>query len=111
MRHQSFLDELLALAPLHAGKDWFRRNARLYLDLCELHGRIAGQHHDTLVKRFIEGPSGRIGAAHLESITASGPPLPVLLRSLEVLRDMRLAADRPDIATRHADLERLRGMV
>ena len=108
MRHESFLDELLALAPAHSGEDWFRRNARAYLELCELFGRYASQHHDALVKRFIEAPAASLGAAHLESITASGPPLPVLLRSLEVLRDMRLAANRPDIATRHADLERLR---
>ena len=63
------------------------------------------------MKRFIEAPAARLGEAHLESITASGPPLPVLLRSLEVLRDMRLAADRPDIATRHAELARLRAML
>ena len=56
-------------------------------------------------------PAARLGEAHLESITASGPPLPVLLRSLEVLRDMRLAAKRSDIATRHADFERLRSIV
>jgi hypothetical protein len=108
MRHESFLDELLTLAPEHSRTDWFRCNARAYLELCELHGRIAAQHHDHLVKRFIEGPAGRLGQAHLESITASGPPLPVLLRSLEVLRDMRLAANRADIATRYVDLERLR---
>ena len=109
MRHQSFLDALLALADEHSGKDWFQRNARSYLGLCELFGRIASQHHDNLVKRFIENPAARLGPAHLESITASGPPLPVLLRSLEVLRDMRLAANRPGIASRHADLARLRG--
>jgi len=108
MRHESFLDELLALAPAHSGDDWFRRNARAYLELCELFGRYASQHHDALVKRFIEAPAAKLGATHLESITASGPPLPVLLRSLEVLRDMRLAANRSDIATRHADLARLR---
>jgi hypothetical protein len=111
MRHESFLDELLALAPAHSREPWFQRNARAYLELCGLFGRYASQHHDALVKRFIEAPAGRLGAAHLESITASGPPLPVLLRSLEVLRDMRLAANRPDIATRHADLERLRAMI
>jgi len=48
---------------------------------------------------------------HLAGITASGPPLPVLLRALEVLRDLRTAADRQDIPTRHADLARLRGYV
>jgi hypothetical protein len=111
MRHQSFLDELLALAPEHARADWFRRNARAYLELCDLHGRIAAQHHDHLVKRFIENPAARLGEAHLESVTASGPPLPVLLRSLEVLRDMRRAANRADISTRHEDLARLRAML
>jgi hypothetical protein len=35
----------------------------------------------------------------------------VLLRSLEVLRDLRLAAHRPDIATRHEDLAKLRRAV
>jgi hypothetical protein len=76
-----------------------------------LFGRYASQHHDDLVKRFIEAPAARLGQAHLESITASGPPLPVLLRALEVLRDMRLAANRPDIATRHADVERIRSLL
>ena len=74
----------------------------------ELFGRSAAQHHDSLVKRFIEGPSAALDQHGLEGITASGPPLPVLLRSLETLRDLRLAADRPDIGTRHADLELLR---
>jgi hypothetical protein len=111
MRHESFLDELLALGAEHAREDWFRQNARGYLELCELFGRYASQHHDHLVKRFIEAPAARLGEAHLESITASGPPLPVLLRSLEVLRDMRLALNRSDIATRHADFERLRSFV
>ena len=111
MRHESFLDELLALGSQHSREDWFQLNARRYLELCKLFGRYASQHHDHLVKRFIEAPAARLGEAHLESVTASGPPLPVLLRALEVLRDMRLAANRSDIATRHEDLERLRGMV
>ncbi len=111
MRHTSFLDELLELSDEHAGADWFRRNARGYLELCDLFGRIAAQHHDELVKRFIEHPASGMNEAHLAGVTASGPPLPVLLRSLEVLRDMRLAADRPDISTRHADLRRLRALV
>jgi hypothetical protein len=111
MRHESFLDELLALGLKHAREDWFQRNARVYLELCEVYGRIASQHHDNLVKRFIEVPATKLGEAHLESITASGPPLPVLLRSLEVLRDLRLAANRSDISTRHADLARLKRML
>ena len=111
MRHQSFLDGLLELAPRHSGAGWFRANARGYLELCQLYGRIAAQHHDQLVRRFIELPATRLNETHLAAVTASGPPLPVLLRSLEVLRDMRLAADRPDIGSRHADLEYLRKLV
>jgi hypothetical protein len=110
MRHQSFLDELLALST-HSREAWFQRNARAYLGLCDLFGRIASQHHDELVKRFIELPAKRLDEAHLSGVTASGPPLPVLLRSLEVLRDMRLAADKPGIATRHDDLARLRSLI
>jgi hypothetical protein len=111
MRHTSFLDELLALSGGHAREDWFQRNARAYLELCDLFGRIAAQHHDQLVKRFIENPAARLGVEQLTDITASGPPLPVLVRSLELLRDMRLAAKRPDITTRHADLEHLRSLL
>lgn len=35
----------------------------------------------------------------------------VLLASLEVLRDLRLAAPREDIASRHGDVARLRAAV
>ena len=108
MMRTSLLDELLACLDEHGHTDWFQRNARAYLEVCELFGRSAAQHHDSLVKRFIEGPSAALDEQGLEGITASGPPLPVLLRSLEMLRDLRLAADRPDIRTRHADLELLR---
>ena len=43
------------------------------------HGRVAAQHHDQLVARFIEQPSNALDESHLAQITASGPPLPVLL--------------------------------
>lgn len=111
MRQQSFLDGLLDLAGTHSGAEWFQRNARAYLEIVDLYGRIAAQHHDQLVKRFIERPATGMASAHLASVTASGPPLPVLLRSLEILRDMRLAADRADITSRHGDLARLRALV
>jgi hypothetical protein len=110
MMRTSLLDELLGY---HAQRrsDWFQRNARAYLEVCDLFGQAAAQHHDALVRRFIEVPSAALDAQGLEGITASGPPLPVLLRSLETLRDMRLAADRPTITTRYADLELLRRAV
>jgi hypothetical protein len=111
MTRTSLLDELLSLIDEHQDADWFQLNARTYLEVCDLFGQSAAQHHDGLVKRFIESPAANLGQQSLEGITASGPPLPVLLRSLEVLRDLRLAADRRDIATRHDDLARLRRVV
>jgi hypothetical protein len=99
------------LADGYASADWFQQNAAAYLEVCDLFGRAAAQHHNGLVKRFIEQPAANLSEQGLEGITASGPPLPVLLRSLEVLRDLRLAADRRDIGTRHDDLARLRGVV
>jgi hypothetical protein len=111
MTRTSLLDELLALVDEHGRADWFQRNARAYLEVCDLFGQAAAQHHDALVKRFIEEPAAALDEQGLEGVTASGPPLPVLLRSLEVLRDLRLAADRRDIATRHDDFSKLRGLV
>ncbi|HVS77428.1 MAG TPA: monodechloroaminopyrrolnitrin synthase PrnB family protein [Steroidobacteraceae bacterium] len=111
MARKSLLDELLELLGEHVATDWFQRNARAFLEVCDLFGRTAAQHHDELVKRFIEQPAATLGEEQSPGLTASGPPLPVLLRSLEVLRDLRLAAERPDIATRHDDLARLRAAV
>ena len=108
MTRTSLLDELLALREEHAGSDWFQRNTRAYLEICELFGQSAAQHHDGLVKRFIEGPAAGLNQEHLQGVTASGPPLPVLLRSLELLRNLRIAAKRSDLATRHDDLAALR---
>jgi hypothetical protein len=111
MTRTSLLDELLSLAPANANRDWFQANAAAYLEVCDLFGRTAAQHHDGLVQRFIAAPAASLDEKGLEGITASGPPLPVLLRSLEVLRDLRLAADRPGIASRCEDLGRLRRFV
>jgi Domain of unknown function (DUF1864) len=111
MTRTSLLDELLGMADKYADADWFQRNAAAYLEVCDLFGRYAAQHHDGLVQRFIAGPAAGLDAPDLQGITASGPPLPVLLRSLEVLRDLRVAAPRSDIASRHEDLRRLRRSV
>ena len=108
MTRTSLLDELLALKDRHAGEPWFRRNGAAYLEVCDLYARTAEQHHNRLVERFIVGPAGKIAPQHLAGITASGPPLPVLLRSLEVLRDLRMAVERADLPTRHHDLRALR---
>jgi hypothetical protein len=111
MTHRSLLDEILLLADRHSQADWFQQNARLLLEVCDLFGTTAAQHHDQLVARFIVGPAGDLDDEQLQGITASGPPLPVLVRSLELLRDYRMAAPRPDLETRHNDLKRLRALV
>lgn len=111
MTRRSLLDELLRLGEQHAKADWFQQNARDFLEVCDLFGQTAAQHHDALVRRFIERPANDLNEEQQQGLTASGPPLPVLMRSLEMLRDLRMAADRHDIPTRHADLARLRDWV
>ncbi len=107
MRRQSLLDSLLAQLPA-ASQPWFQRNARLFLEVCAAHAAAAAQHHDQLVRKFIEAPSALLPEQHLTHITASGPPLPVLLGALEKLRDLRMAAPRDDIPSRHKDILALR---
>jgi hypothetical protein len=111
MTRTSLLDELLGLAGEYAGTPWFQQNAAAYLEVCALFGRYAAQHHDGLVQRFIAAPANALKGEGLQGITASGPPLPVLLRSLEVLRDLRLAAPREELASRHEDLRHLDSLV
>jgi hypothetical protein len=111
MSHRSLLDELLTVADQYADTPWFQQNARSFLEVCDLFARTAAQHHNMLVKRFIEQPADSLVETDLQGITASGPPLPVLLRSLETLRDLRVAAKRGDLATRCDDLLKLRGLL
>ncbi len=111
MRRRSLLDEFLGLVDRYAETDWFQRNAAMFLDVCDAHGRTAKQHHDQLVSRFIERPSTALEKAQLDKVTASGPPLEVLLRSLEKLRDLRMAAERDDIPSSYREIARLRASV
>jgi hypothetical protein len=111
MRHRNLLDEFLALVESHGDAPWFKANGRAFLELLDLFGATARQHHDQLVSRFITKPSESLDARHMEGLTASGPSLEVLLRALEALRDQRMAAPRTDIPTRHADVARLRAAV
>jgi hypothetical protein len=111
MRRQSFLDGFLEELEESAHKEWFQRNATAFLRVCDQHGTVAAQHHDQLVAKYIEAPARALDEKDLAQVTASGPPLPVLLSALEVLRDLRLAAPRDDIASRHEDVARLRAAV
>ena len=73
-----------------------------------MHGEIAEYHHYQLVNKYIEKPAEGLPAEYLKGVTASGPPLAVMLRSLETLKDQRVAVDRNDIPTRYADVRRLK---
>jgi hypothetical protein len=108
MRQQSLLDSFLEVSEKDSGEAWYQRNASMFLEVCELHGATAEQHHDQLVGKFIEKPSESLEEGHLKHITASGPPLPVLINALEKLRDLRMAAKRDDIPSRYEDFQRLR---
>jgi hypothetical protein len=111
MSYKSLLDEFLAVSDRYPQSGWFQHNARAFLEVCALFAQTAAQHHNLLVRRFIEEPAANLVENHLEGITASGPPLPVLIRSLETLRDLRVAAKRSDLVTRHDDLEKLRSLL
>ena len=108
MTYRNLLDELLDLSCTCAAAPWYQKNTRAFLQLCNLFGQIAAQHHDELVRKFIELPAADLNEESKQGITASGPPLAVLLRSLVLLRDMRMAADVFGVTTRFMDLAKLR---
>lgn len=111
MRRQSLLSSFVEQIDKSASSDWFQKNAAIFLEVCAAHGATAKQHHDQLVSRFIEKPSGDLDAAHMKNITASGPPLPILLRSLEKLRDLRMAAERDDIPSSYKAIQKLKASI
>ena len=111
MRRRSLLDEFIESAATASAKDWFQTNAAAFVDVCRLYGETAAQHHNQLVEKYITRPSTDLDEQRLEQVTASGPPLPVLLSALEILRDLRLAAPRQDIATRYNDMEKLKALI
>jgi hypothetical protein len=107
LRRTSILDSIMAIDKKHANEDWYQRNVALFIEVAEAHGRTATQHHNQLVNKFIQKPSSALPEQDLKNITASGPPLPVLIDSLEKLRDLRTAAKRDDIPSRYADFATL----
>jgi len=106
MRRTSIMEDFLDSDV--SSKNWYKNNLTLFLEICQLHGDAATQHHNQLVKKYIAGPSSALKGSQLDNITASGPPLEVLLDSLEKLRDRRAAANRDDIRTRFDDIQILK---
>jgi hypothetical protein len=108
MRRRDFMTLFVEEMDVHRQEPWFKKNLEAFLAVVDQHGKNAVQHHHQLVQKFIVAPAAWLPDEGLTNITASGPPLPVLLKSLEKLRDLRQAADRPDSPSRHSDLQRLR---
>ena len=109
MRRKSLLDSFLDCQAEHKNDPWFQTNLRMFLEVCEAHGRVAIQHHERLVHKFIERPAESGAHTDQADLTASGPPLPVLLKGLRKLCDMRCAApDTQDFDTRYRDIQGLK---
>lgn len=108
LRRRPLLDEFVSAVESSAKEPWFKEHAVAFLEVCKLHGETAAQHHDQLVKTFITQPSTALDEQKLSQVTASGPPLDVLLRSLETLRDMRLAVKREGAQTSWREIEQLK---
>ncbi|TDF34506.1 DUF1864 family protein [Alteromonadaceae bacterium M269] len=109
MRRKSLMDCFLkSLSKGEEQSGWYQKNLAVFVQVCEAHGQTAIQHHELLIRRFIEAPAATSNATEKEDLTASGPPLPVLLKGLKKLCDLRSAADVEGIPTRFGDLTRLR---
>ena len=111
MRKKNLLDRFLDQMDASRQRPWFKRNASALLRVCEAHGENAAQHHNQLVTKFIDRPAEDLPEEHHQGLTASGPPLPVLMKGLEKLRDLRQAARRDDIPSRYNDIQRLKTAV
>jgi hypothetical protein len=111
MTYRSLLDELLAVADRHSNEAWFQQNARSFLEVCELFAQTANQHHDMLVKRFIEKPAEKSRrdrpARHYRERAATAGAAAV---ARDAARSARRHATRSDLATRCDDLAKLRGL-
>jgi hypothetical protein len=75
-------------------------NAERFLAVCRAHGAAYAFHHHRLVKPFLAEPAEGIPPERLARLTASGPPLDVVLAGLSRLVDLRAARDRPGTAHR-----------
>ena len=107
--HQSNLfDAWLNVLSQGSLPDKLRPSLQAFIAACEAHGVTALQHHEKFVMRFIQQPARVLEQGQLKQITASGPPLEMVVQALQVLVDKRAATARTDIPTRYADMQRLR---
>ncbi|WHT20168.1 DUF1864 family protein [Crossiella sp. CA-258035] len=99
----AFLRESAAPMPAQ-----LRANTELFLDVCRAHAAAYTYHHHQLVKPFLEVPAQHAPPSRQDGLTASGPPLAVVIEGLARLADLRAARDRPGLSTARADLDLLR---
>jgi hypothetical protein len=111
MRQQSMMNSFMEALPSQKNTTWFQKNVKAFLEVCEVHGEAAAQHHNQLVDKFIKEPATHLPEDKQSNLTASGPPLPVLLNALEKLRDQRTAALRNDMYTRYNDIQQLKAAI
>ncbi len=109
MRRDSLMDDFLsALEQGEHTQSWYQTNLSLFLQVCDAHGETALQHHHMLINKFIEKPAESAQLTEQVDITASGPPLDVMLRGLKKLCDLRSAAEVPGLSTRFDDINKLK---
>ena len=109
MRRSSLMDDFLnSLKAAENNEHWYQKNLASFIDVCTAHGETALQHHHMLICKFIEEPAKKAELTDKSDLTASGPPLPVMLKGLKKLCDLRSAAKVDGLATRYHDLELLR---
>lgn len=111
MRQKSMMNNFMDALPTQKSTAWFQKNAAAFLEVCETHGEAASQHHNQLVEKYIKQPAVQLPEENHDNLTASGPPLPILLNALEKLRDQRVAALREDIYTRYHDIQQLKAAI
>lgn len=108
---ESLLEKFLREASTEGVTPQLRQNAEVFLEVCRSHGAASAYHHQKLVKPFLEQPAKTAPQEQLADITASGPPLKVVIGMLERLRDLRTARDRPGLVSARASLEELRRLL
>ncbi|MEV4756698.1 monodechloroaminopyrrolnitrin synthase PrnB family protein [Micromonospora sp. NPDC049559] len=104
---ESLLELFLREAAAGAVTPGLRANAGAFLAVCRAHGAAYAYHHHRLVRPFLAEP-----ARGAPAVTASGPPLDVVVRLLGRLADLRAARDRPGAPpTARAAIDRLRALL
>ena len=91
--------------------DWFQPNARAFLEVRDLFGRQPRSITTRWWKRFIHEPADELETRLWRHHGQWAAAVSVVRALEEMLRDLRTAADRQDIPTRHADLARLRALL